>query len=84
MAILLIPEELRQFLSALAERTELRDAKGNSLGTFTPRKIAEDELYDWAIAEFKTKGLPSWPPPDDSKGFTIEEVLASLSKQEAM
>ena len=85
MAILTIPEELRTLLAGLSERTELRDPTGNSLGIFTPQKLGEDEAYEWAIAEFKKRGLLDAPPPgDDTEGFTIEEVIASVTQPEAV
>ncbi len=81
MSIVTIPEELQAILSRLTERTELRDVAGNPLGTFTPKQVLEEMLYQRADQELNPEEIRR-DLEEQGGGFTIEEVLARLHSLE--
>ncbi len=85
MSIVTIPEELQSILSKLTERAELRDATGNFLGTFTPQKVAEDEMYEEVIKSFDLvegkRRLEEFFASGE-QGCSAEEFFAELEELE--
>lgn len=72
-------------LAGFTEKTELRDSAGKVIGYFTPRQVAEDEMYAEVIKSFDLeearRSLEGFLASGE-KGYTIEEVLKELEAVE--
>jgi hypothetical protein len=74
-------QALQEALAGLKEKTEVRDASGNLLGYFTPRQVEEQLLYRYAEETFDPEEIQRLLS-EQTKGFTIEEVMEHLSSLE--
>jgi hypothetical protein len=81
MSIVTIPDELQTILATLTERTELRDATGTPLGTFTPKQVLEEGLYQRADEQLNPEEIRR-DLREQKGGFTIEEVRTRLRAPE--
>ena len=73
--------ELQDTLAGLKEKTEVRDSSGNILGYFTPRELEEELLYRYADRVIDPEEIRRRSAAQ-SKGFTIEQVMAHLKSLE--
>jgi hypothetical protein len=82
MKVLTVTPELEAMLAQLNDETELWDADGNFIGTFTPRDQAEAELYDRARELFDLEEADR-RLKEEKGGFLFDEIKAAFKMMEA-
>lgn len=85
MITVIVEPSVQTILSQFTDKTELRDAAGKVIGYFTPRQVAEDEMYAEAIRSFDLeKEHQEFEKfrASGEKGYPAEEVLKELEAME--
>jgi hypothetical protein len=76
-------ENIRAWLRQMTERTEIRAATGEVLGTFEPRQEDVDEVYDRAKKLFDPAEIERRMATEKDQGYTFEQVMEHLRSLEA-
>jgi hypothetical protein len=78
MSTITVPPELQALLGHLTERTEIRDARGEPLGVFVPRAVAEAERFERLKALFDLKEAERSLAAERDKGRPLRDILQEL------
>jgi hypothetical protein len=79
MEIVIANDAASAALSMLVQPAEIRDAKGNILGRFTPSEQQNDRIYAEAAKHFDPEELKRRKESFDG-GRTTQEILEDLKK----
>jgi hypothetical protein len=82
MSSFAVPPEVASLLSRLVDTTEICDAQGNPLGTFTPRKVADEAQWEHLRSLFDLKEAER-ALATEKGGRPLQDILRDLQAQEA-